>query len=61
MCGGHWKKSKNPPPSRVLSKGGGSGVVGARMEEMTLRLTFRVREGGCKGVVVVVVNGLKLK
>ena len=34
MCGGHWNKSKNPPPSHVLSEGEGSGVVGARIEEM---------------------------
>ena len=40
MCGRHQKKSKNPPPSRVSSEGGGSGAAGARMEEMTLRLTF---------------------
>ncbi len=36
-----------PPPSRVSSEGGG-GVVGkvAWLENIPLRLTFRVREGG---------------
>ena len=48
MCGEHRKKSKKTPLSCVSSEGGGSGAAGARMEEMTLRLMFRVREGGSK-------------
>ena len=36
-------------------------MAGVGMNETTLRLTFRVREGECKGVVVGVVNDLKLK
>ena len=40
------------PPSHILSEGGDKGVVGRRMKETPIQLTFRVREGCGGGIGV---------